>query len=135
MKRCPGCGESKSLSEFGNNAARPDGVQSECRSCRKRIDQGRWEKHGARIQQNRSTEEGRRKRQAARHGLTLEQLDALIAKYDGLCWICRETPGIAVDHCHTTERRRGWLCHPCNAGLGYFRDNAERLRAAAQYLG
>ncbi|WP_394620930.1 hypothetical protein JNUCC0626_18090 [Lentzea sp. JNUCC 0626] len=33
-KRCPGCGATKLVAEFGRNAARPDGLQSLCRGCR-----------------------------------------------------------------------------------------------------
>lgn len=134
MKRCPKCGTEKPLAEFGRNARRPDGVQSECRSCRSEYDKQRYQTHGADVRAQRATVEGRRKRQASRHGLTVAQLERLIAKYDGMCWICRVEPGTVVDHCHATKRRRGWLCHGCNAGLGHFRDDPKRLRAAAVYL-
>lgn len=35
MKRCPRCGIEKSLSDFGPNARRADGLQSYCRACRR----------------------------------------------------------------------------------------------------
>lgn len=34
MKRCPKCGKTKPVSEFGKNASRPDGFTDECRECR-----------------------------------------------------------------------------------------------------
>ena len=34
-KLCSACGESKPTADFGCNAARPDGLQSECKTCRK----------------------------------------------------------------------------------------------------
>jgi len=39
-----------------------------------------------------------------------------------------------VDHDHTTDEFRGWLCHRCNRGLGAFADNTQRLEKAITYL-
>lgn len=39
-----------------------------------------------------------------------------------------------LDHCHTTETFRGWVCHHCNVGLGAFNDNVDRVRKAVEYL-
>lgn len=40
-----------------------------------------------------------------------------------------------VDHDHKTGLVRGMLCVDCNVGLGRFKDNAEALRRAADYVG
>ena len=63
---------------------------------------------------------------------------------DNRCEICGRTPQeasrsgkivrLALDHCHETGRLRGFLCTPCNSGLGYLGDAAERLQAALKYL-
>lgn len=39
-----------------------------------------------------------------------------------------------LDHCHETEKFRGWLCHKCNRSLGGFDDNVAMLERAIQYL-
>lgn len=39
-----------------------------------------------------------------------------------------------LDHCHDTEKFRGWVCHHCNTGLGAFKDSVDRLKRAVKYL-
>ena len=39
-----------------------------------------------------------------------------------------------LDHCHLSNKFRGWLCSKCNLGLGQLGDTAESLRAALAYL-
>ena len=51
------------------------------------------------------------------------------------CEICGDKAyQIAFDHCHKTNQFRGWLCHPCNRGIGCFNDDPETLIKAAAYL-
>ena len=56
---------------------------------------------------------------------------------DGTCAICKALPdkkNLAYDHDHATGALRGRLCHHCNMGLGLFKDNADTLRTAAEYI-
>ena len=39
-----------------------------------------------------------------------------------------------LDHCHTTETFRGWLCSNCNTGIGGLKDNIKRVTNALKYL-
>ena len=70
---------------------------------------------------------------------------ALFIVQDGKCGICGKPETIkdgrngkrkklALDHCHSSGKLRGLLCSRCNAGLGYFKDDPARLRAAITYL-
>ena len=73
-----------------------------------------------------------------KYGLNWAAFNELMAQQDNCCAICKkpldEYSKTRVDHCHTTGKVRGILCHGCNVGLGYFYDNVSSLRAAADYL-
>lgn len=77
---------------------------------------------------------------ANRFGITVEDYERMLAEQDGRCAICRSSePGgrcttFPVDHNHDTGEVRSLLCGPCNTGLGQFKDDVERLKAAMQYL-
>lgn len=77
------------------------------------------------------------------HNITLDEFNAMKTAQNNRCAICnnQETTVIrgtlcdlAIDHCHKTMKTRGLLCAACNRGLGFFRDNSESLRKAADYI-
>lgn len=68
------------------------------------------------------------------YGITLEQNDALFAKFGGLCWSCLKQSARFIDHCHKTGKIRGALCHGCNVGIGNFKDSPALLKRAIRYL-
>ena len=75
--------------------------------------------------------------QLAKYGLTALDFEEMSRVQSGVCAICGEPPGprrLAVDHDHHTGTIRGLLCFRCNVGLGYFRDDPERLLRAVSYL-
>jgi hypothetical protein len=63
---------------------------------------------------------------------------------DGKCEICgnpetwngrgREIKDLCLDHCHETNKFRGWLCSACNLMLGNSKDNPDTLRNGAIYI-
>ena len=63
-----------------------------------------------------------------------------LADQKGACAICRFQFGTTrdasprLDHDHVTGSFRGFLCHGCNVGLGFFVDDPERLRSAIAYV-
>jgi hypothetical protein len=81
--------------------------------------------------------EPRRKSWLSRkYGLTLEDYEAMRARQNDVCAICKmpSRRRLEVDHCHATGMVRGLLCQACNVGLGRFKDRPALLRAAADYL-
>jgi len=70
------------------------------------------------------------------YGLSLQDYEAMVAQQGGVCRICKTQPArpLFVDHSHASGRVRGLLCHPCNAALGFMRDDPVIAAAAAEYL-
>lgn len=84
------------------------------------------------------TKEQNRKAVLAKYGLTFKTYEDLLKKQNYSCAICgTKTPtkrGFHIDHCHTSNKVRGLLCHHCNTGLGNFKDNIALLYKAGLYL-
>ena len=54
---------------------------------------------------------------------------------DNKCEICGCTSKkLVLDHCHITEKFRGWLCNHCNVALGRVHDDINILQNAINYL-
>lgn len=74
-----------------------------------------------------------RQRSRERHGV----LGATGEQRHGECPIClREVP-LVCDHKHGLDGTgpiRGWICNPCNRGLGMFNDAAPTVARALAYL-
>ncbi len=66
-----------------------------------------------------------------KYGITADEADAMYSKG---CKVCGGTHRLHIDHNHENGEIRGVLCHNCNLGIGYFKDNTNRLLAAVEYL-
>jgi Autographiviridae endonuclease VII len=76
-----------------------------------------------------------------KYGLSSEDFDAMFAAQGSMCANsgCESispgrTKGWCVDHCHTTGKIRGILCHNCNLSLGLAKDCKTRLLGLVGYL-
>ena len=77
-------------------------------------------------------------------GITLDHHRDLVEKQNNVCAICMqpetrvgkigEVLRLAIDHCHTTNKVRGLLCHNCNTAIGKFRDDTVRMYRAIRYI-
>lgn len=57
-----------------------------------------------------------------------------LKKESGGCNLCGSKKELVIDHCHTSRKIRGVLCHNCNHGLGKFKDDVNLLKKAIEYL-
>lgn len=70
----------------------------------------------------------------------MKQYDEMYDAQHGRCKLCGTTPDgsrynrLYVDHNHKTKKVRGLLCIECNFGLGKFKDDAELLAKAREYV-
>lgn len=77
------------------------------------------------------------------YGITYKTYIEMQKEQNSLCKICngvgfKMKPGqsimLVVDHCHTTGKVRGLLCHNCNRALGLLKDSVANLNSAIIYL-
>lgn len=81
------------------------------------------------------------------YGITPVDYFRMLDEQNGGCAICEaKTPSdrhysrrgkaemFGVDHCHSTGRVRGLLCHLCNRALGLIRDNPAVADKMSAYL-
>ncbi len=113
-RRCYLCKQTKSLKEFYPQKDTASGYGYQCKKCRPPY----------------------KGRNCKKYGLTKDKLDEMMKAQDNKCAVCGETSqkALHIDHCHATGVVRGLLCNNCNTGIGFFRDNPELLKNAADYL-
>jgi hypothetical protein len=77
------------------------------------------------------------------YGISIDDYRSMLAEQGGVCAICKQpetrvvrrvVSRLHVDHCHTTHKVRGLLCHRCNTALGQFCDDETVLQSAIDYL-
>lgn len=133
-KPCSRCGKEKILQDFYPSPRNFLGREAECKKCAlARRKERRLSDHGKSLNRERKNALKRK------FGISPEDYDAMYDAQEGVCAICHREEAspnrrLAVDHCHTTGKIRGLLCWPCNAALGKFQDDPERLRSAAVYI-
>jgi hypothetical protein len=156
-KTCSKCGVPKDESEFRKEVTGKNGLRAQCRTCEIKREQiyrsvhrketvakkrlwrkehpekvREWNKR--RYENNPAiSQDNNRRHKYGTDGV------ALLESQNGVCATCgaglKKYGGAAhLDHCHKTKVVRGWLCQPCNMGLGCFKDDPSLLRKAAEYL-
>lgn len=136
-KVCESCKVEKTIKDFPSNSRNSDGKNKKCRECYNKYMRAYYSKnkkeHLERVAKTPYQKDSLRKR-ARVYGVSVEELEAVISKNNGMCDICEVRQASHVDHCHETNLVRGHLCMGCNIGLGHFMDNVEHLNAAINYL-
>jgi len=83
-------------------------------------------------------EQSKRNNRKAKYGLSHAEFVAMLERQAGLCACCTVpmAPGrfTHIDHCHTTGRVRGIVCHNCNLAIGQLQNDPVRAFLAESYL-
>ena len=132
-KTCKKCNNSYTLDKFTNQKRYKDGKHPWCKSCRYVYDR-LWS-----INNKLAKRTSILKSRSKKFGLTYEEYQNLINVQNNQCAICKKTEkeekrALAIDHCHSSGKIRGLLCHMCNRMLGMARDNIDILNKAISYL-
>lgn len=144
MKYCSGCHKNLSLDKFGKDKSQHNGYRSRCKDCRNSYRRKhRKENRQKYLKKERTPEYIERMRNSAfkrQYGITVEDYRVLFKKQKGKCKICNKPENhktkkkLTVDHCHSTKKVRGLLCHSCNCALGLLNDNIKLLKNSIKYL-
>jgi hypothetical protein len=137
-RTCRACGSTKPMTDFKPDPTCANGFRHTCLECF-RADQRERHAIGKDDPAYMSRlNETRRKHDLKRnYGISADEYATLHEAQGGKCRICGGSGGkrrLAVDHCHSTGVVRGLLCTSCNQGLGYFKDDVERMRRAIAYV-
>jgi hypothetical protein len=136
LLKCSTCKEDKDPSCFHKAGNKKRGYQFSCIACRKKIKNKQRES---------MTEQEwyltqRQYWLKSQYGLNLSDYNDLIKEQNHKCAICETDEVDAfkgllfVDHCHTSGKVRGLLCHHCNTALGKFKDSESILMRAIEYV-
>lgn len=138
-QKCYCCGQTKEIAEFGKDSTTLHGVSNNCKNCNN-------EKLKIYLSNLSDDETNKIKLRNLRYSLkynfnmSLEEYDILLKAQNYKCAICKTAKSggngkrLHVDHCHKTGQVRGLLCNNCNTSLGGFKDNAQYLKNAIEYL-
>jgi len=146
-KVCTGCKELKPFSDYAKHRTGRFGLRPQCRACHRDYYLANREKilsdHREYWKETRSDRKASRIRY--QYGITIEEYEQIQAQGCAICGAMESTgrsSSMHVDHDHSCcpgkrscgQCVRGVLCTSCNQGLGRFKDDPDRLVAAAIYL-
>ena len=115
FKNCTRCGEQETKF-YGRSTI--------CRACTKQTVKLWREKN-----KDKQRLISKRARVKHKYGLDLEDVVT-----EGECPICLKTDKrLVIDHCHTSGRVRGFICHNCNTLLGHV-ENTDKMKRVQEYL-
>ena len=104
-KICTYCGKRKNYKSFPKHSMYKDNLDSRCRNCVKK------------------------------HSKIRNQLHKEAPPKPEVCECCGKIPHKwCLDHDHSNDSFRGWVCEPCNTGLGKLGDSLDGVIKAVNYL-
>lgn len=104
-KICSYCGKRKNRKSFSKHSMYKDNLDTRCKKCVKE------------------------------HSKVRSQLHKIAPEKPEVCECCGKIPiKWCLDHDHSDDSFRGWICEKCNTGLGKLGDDLDSLIKAVNYL-
>jgi predicted transcriptional regulator YheO len=70
-----------------------------------------------------------------KYGITKEEyVELRMVKHCEVCGSDGEGKSLHIDHCHTSGKVRGMLCHSCNVSLGKLKESVLTLQNLIKYI-
>lgn len=110
MKKCSKCKEEKSLSEFGKNKRKSDGLQTYCKTCKKEVDKKYYAKNSE--TQKSQIKKARRNR---KYETTLKVIEYF---KENPCAHCGEDNPIVLEFDHLADKEHN-VSNMINDGLSW----------------
>lgn len=140
LRTCRKCGAEKPLDQFVPDKNCHHGRTYRCKACHNAKQRAYW--HRPEIKERdleRRREWHRRYYRLRLYGVSPEEYETMWAKQGERCALCNGTESGRgfdwnLDHCHTTGRVRGILCHKCNLSLGHYEMLKERCGGEKKLL-
>lgn len=122
-KICSKCEKNKKLVEYRGNTSGCDGFdrhgyrlrRPECMDCTMNANKGKLIA----------------KKYAKEHGMSLTPPEGTVCE---ICGVDKPGDKLVFDHCHRTNRFRGWVHNSCNRSVGVLGDDVESILKVFNYL-
>tara|TARA_R110002110_G_scaffold47550_5_gene142735 strand:+ start:1050 stop:1445 length:396 start_codon:yes stop_codon:yes gene_type:complete len=126
------CEDSMQLNLFNNLPA--EGESKVCAKCQELKPMASYRLY-RRATGDRNSRDSKCKDCSRHSNEVIARLRKVAPKPTGVCECCGKEPErLVLDHCHDKEVFRGWLCPPCNLGIGLLGDNMQGIERVIAYL-
>jgi len=147
MKKCNRCCKWKKIDDFYKQLHHKT---SWCRLCILEVRREQYHSNKIKYQQlaakyrmkNPTAKRNTKLKQA--YGFGIEGYEKLLKSQGGVCAGCKlnvilkrkngKSVAMGVDHCHVTGKARGILCHNCNLGISYAKEDITILKSWIHYI-
>jgi len=140
-KFCTKCKKRKSLDDFHKNRRNEDGLQTDCKLCRKnwhkehyksrrdltkpKFSKAEWQRNWRAKNPEKYKAVAHKNRLKKRYGMTPADYDQMFIEQDGKCIVCGIDQNelnhtLCVDHNHKTGKVRQLVCKRCNLFIGIY---------------
>ena len=130
---CPHCHVTKPTGDFYPDRSKTRGHSSWCKTCSGTRQRAR--------DRSKARTHDRTYRLRKKYGLSHAEFDAMMARQDHRCAICREVltgddpyPGLVMDQGGDRGVLRSLLCQQCHVGIACFEANPGLLESALRYV-